>query len=88
MNKKIEDINFDDIDLEDYKEEIEEINKEAERLFNDPEIKKLLKKGKKMKRLHKITDFFELVINYGWWKTITGKAKGEYFDLDYFDEDE
>ncbi len=43
MSRNIEDINFDDIDFEDYKDEIKELNEEFDRLYNDQEIKKLLK---------------------------------------------
>lgn len=88
MTRDIKDFNFDDIDLSDYEEEIREINATAEELFNDPSVKRMMKKHKKKMFFRKINDFIELVIDYGFWNVITGKAKREYLDLDYFDDEE
>lgn len=82
MSRKIEKINFDDIDFSDYQEEIDELRKETEELLNDKEIQKMMKKQKKILKIHKIADFFEMVVEYGFWKVITGKVKREYFDLE------
>ena len=79
MSKKI---NFDDIDFSDYQEEIEELKRVTEELLNDKEIQKMMKKQKKILKIQKIADFFEMVVEYGFWKVITGKVKREYFDLE------
>lgn len=79
MSRKI---NFDDIDFSDYQEEIEELKRVTEELLNDKEIQKLMKKQKKILKIQKIADFFEMVVEYGFWKVITGKVKREYFDLE------
>ena len=82
MSRKIKDIDFEDIDFSDYQEEIDELRKETEELLNDKEIQKMMKKQKKILKIHKIADFFEMVVEYGFWKVITGKVKREYFDLE------
>ena len=51
-------------------------------LLNNKEIQKMMKKQKKILKIHKIADFFEMVVEYGFWKVITGKVKREYFDLE------
>ena len=79
MSKKI---NFDDIDFSDYQEEIEELKRLTEELLNDKEIQKMIKKQKKILKIHKIAEFFEMVVEHGFWKVITGKVKREYFDLE------
>ena len=79
MSRKI---NFDDIDFRDYQEEIEELKRLTEELLNNKEIQKMMKKQKKILKIHKIADFFEMVVEYGFWKVITGKVKREYFDLE------
>lgn len=87
MSRNIKDINFDDIDISECKKDIKEINEAFESLYKDPKIKKLLKKNKKLEKLYKITNFFEMIINYGLWKTITGNAKKEELTefFDYLD---
>ena len=82
MSRKIKDIDFEDIDFSDYQEEIEELKRVTEELLNDKEIQKMMKKQKKILKIHKIADFFEMVVEYGFWKVITGKVKREYFDLE------
>lgn len=82
MSRKIKDIDFEDIDFSDYQEEIDELRKETEELLNDKEIQKMMKKQKKILKIQKIADFFEMVVEYGFWKVITGKVKREYFDLE------
>ena len=82
MSRKIEKINFDDIDFSDYQEEIDELKRVTEELLNDKEIQKMMKKQKKILKIHKIADFFEMVVEYGFWKVITSKVKREYFDLE------
>lgn len=46
MNKKFEDINWEDVDFSDYKEDIEEINEYMNELLKRPSIKKALLKFK------------------------------------------
>lgn len=89
MSRKIEKINFEDIDFSDCQEEIEELKRLTEELLNDKEIKKSLRKYKYIKRpFHKIVDFIDLIIDYGFWNVITGRCKIEYFNLEDKDDED
>ena len=70
--------NFNDEDFKDYSNEIQELNDLCKDIFNDKDIKKQIRRYKYLKKpFHKFVDFVDLIIDYGFFKAVTGKYKEE-----------
>lgn len=78
-------INFDDEDFEEYSNEIQELNNLCKEILSDKDIKKKMRKYKYLKKpFHKFVDFVDLIIDYGFFKTVTGKYKEEEEEDDFY----